>query len=80
MFVQIVFGIDGGMMSAALLDASIPAATAAAATTLTDMATVVVVVVESIPNEPIGTTATVPLALTPAAQDVAAFCVHIDRK
>lgn len=74
MLVQIVFGIDGGMMSAVVLlfDASIPAAMAAATTA--DTVTVVVVVVDaSIPNGPTGATAAVPPALTPAAHDDTAF-------
>jgi hypothetical protein len=75
-FVQIALGIDGGMMRVVVLlfDASIPAATAAATTTLTDTVTVVVVDDASIPNGPTGATAAVPPALTPAAQEVAAFC------
>ena len=69
------FGSDGGMMSpvVSLLDASMPAAMAAATTTLTDTVTVVVVVEASIPNGPTGATAADPPALTPAAQDDAAF-------
>lgn len=76
MVLQMVLGSDGGITRAVipLLEATTPAATAAATTTLMETVTVVVVVVAgSIPKGPMGATATTPLALTPAAQDDAAF-------
>lgn len=72
MLLQIVFGIGGGMTSAAMLlsEATIPAATAAATTTLT---VTVTAVDGSVPNGPTGATAAAPPALTPAAHEDAAF-------